>query len=393
MSADRLPSQAARSPAVEAAYVTPAELQALLRDGRSLLGEIRFGTAPRDPGSAHPQARVGMAQLNSPPLIEAWLSRQPVSYHQAGRIRFARSDEVLFGCLALAETEPADFEAVVRGCYAEILPFLDDQACPQLLRMWNYFPAINATLDDLDRYQCFCRGRFEALQDYYAGQFDQRLPAASAVGSHDGDLVIYFLAANTPGKHSENPRQMSAYHYPPQYGPRSPSFARATFKRWPEKSSCVSGTSAVPGGRPESRSCVSGTSAVPGGRPESRSCVSGTSAVPGGRDGAAYLYISGTASIVGHESLHLDDPRAQLEETLENIRALIERAGHDDHVTFRGLDSLTHLKVYIRHPEHLSLIQPRLDTLFGPQVSRLYLTADICRAELLMEIEAIARAC
>lgn len=357
MSADRLPSQTARAPAVEAAYVTSAELQALLGAGRSLLGEIRFGGAPRDPASPHPQVRVGMAQLNNPPLIEAWLSRQPVSYHQAGRIRFARSEEALFGCIALAEIEPAGFEGVVRGCYAEILPFLDAQAYPQLLRMWNYFPAINSAHDGLDRYQCFCRGRFEALKDYYAGQFDQRLPAASAVGSHDGDLVIYFLAAKTPGKHCENPRQMSAYHYPPQYGPRSPSFARATLKRWPEN----------------------------------RSCVSGTSAVPGGRDEAAYLYISGTASIVGHESVHLDDPRAQLEETLENIRTLIERVEHDDQVVFRGLDSLTHLKVYIRRPEHLSLIQPRLDALFGPQVARLYLTADICRPELLMEIEAIAR--
>ncbi len=341
VSADRLPSQAAPAPAVEAAYVTDAELQALLHAGRSLLGEIRFGTAPRDPAAPHPQARVGMAQLNDPPLIEAWLSRLPVSYHQAGRIRFARSDEALFGCIALADVPPAGFEDVVRDCYAEILPFLDAQAYPHLLRMWNYFPAINAALGDLDRYQCFCRGRFEALEDYYAGQFDQRLPAASAVGSHDGDLVIYFLAAKAPGKHCENPRQMSAYHYPPQYGPRSPSFARATLKHL---------------------------------------------------DNSAYLYISGTASIVGHESVHLDDPRAQLEETLENIRALIERVEHDDAVAFRGLDSLTHLKVYIRHPEHLRLIQPHLDALFGPRVARLYLTADICRPELLMEIEAIARA-
>jgi chorismate lyase/3-hydroxybenzoate synthase len=391
MSADRLPAQAARAQTVEAVYVTSAELQTLLHEGRSLLGEIRFGTVPRDPASPHPQAQVGMAQLNNPPLIEAWLSCQPVSYHQVGRIQFARSDEALFGCIALAEIEPADFEGVVRGCYAEILPFLDTQAYPQLLRMWNYFPAINAALGDLDRYQCFCRGRFEALQKYYAGQFDQCLPAASAVGSHDGDLVIYFLAAKTPGKHCENPRQMSAYHYPPQYGPRSPSFARATLKRWPENRSCVSGTSAILGGRPKNSSCVSGTSAIPGGRPKNSSCVSGTSAIPGGRDEAAYLYISGTASIVGHESLHLGDPRAQLEETLENIRALIERVEHDG-VAFRGLDSLTHLKVYVRHPEHLHLIQPRLDALFGSQVAKLYLTADICRAELLMEIEAIARA-
>jgi hypothetical protein len=59
---------------------------------------------------------------------------------------------------------------------------------------------------------------------------------------------------------------------------------------------------------------------------------------------------------------------------------------------FRGLDSLSHVKVYIRRPEHFEPIKQRLDSLLGTQVERLYLHADICRAELLMEIEAIARA-
>jgi len=358
MSVDRLPSHITPVPAVEAAYVTPAELQARLRAGQSLLGEIRFGGAPLDAAVEHPRARIGMPQLNAPPLIEAWLSGPPVCYRQAGSIRYACNDEVLFGCIALAEAAPAAFEGTVRRQYADILALLDAQGYPHPLRMWNYFPAINAVLDDIDRYQCFCRGRFEALQEYYADQFDQRLPAASAVGSHDGELVIYFIAAKTPGRHCENPRQLSAYHYPPRYGPRSPLFARATLKRWPE----------------------------------SGSCVSGTSAIHGGRSGADYLYISGTASIVGHESLHLNDPRAQLDETLQNIRALIERTALDDGVAFRGLDSLTHIKVYIRYPEHFEPIERHLDSLFGAQVAKLYLTADICRAELLMEIEAIARA-
>lgn len=340
MSADRLPSQAAQTQAIEVAYVTPAELQARLRAGQSLLCEIRFGGALRDPYAKHPQARVGMAQLNTPPLIEAWLSGQPVSYRQAGPIHYACNAEVLFGCVTLADIAPAGFEGLVHRCYLDILPLLDAQGYPHLLRMWNYFPDIHAVFNDLDRYQSFCRGRFESLKKYYDNQFDQRLPAASAVGSRDGDLVIYFIAAKSPGKHRENPRQMSAYHYPPQYGPRSPSFARATLKRW---------------------------------------------------DGADYLYISGTASIVGHESLHLNDPQAQLEETLHNIRALIERSANDDGVAFRSLDSLAHIKVYIRHPEHFEPIKQRLDSLLGASVAALYLHADICRAELLMEIEAIAR--
>src|SRR3546814_7354125 len=42
------------------------------------------------------------------------------------------------------------------------------------------------------------------------------------------DLVqVYWLAARTPGTPVENPRQVSAYRYPRQYGPQQPSFARA----------------------------------------------------------------------------------------------------------------------------------------------------------------------
>lgn len=340
MNTDRLPS-AACAPGIEAAFVTPAELQARVRAGQSLLGEIHFGEALAGAAPGHPRARVGMGQFNSPPRIEAWFSAQPVRYGQRGAIRYAHNEQALFGCVALSEVTPARFETTVHDCYREILRLVDAERYSHLLRMWNYFPAIHAVFSDLDRYQSFCRGRFESLEEYYENQFDQRLPAASAVGTQDGDLVIYFIAAKTPGEHCENPRQMSAYRYPPQYGPRSPSFARATLKRW---------------------------------------------------DGADDLYISGTASIVGHESLHADDARAQLDETLQNIRALIDRSAHDHGIVFRGLDSLTHVKVYVRRAEHFETVQRHLDAVLGAGVERLYLHADICRAELLMEIEAIARA-
>ena len=208
------------------------------------------------------------------------------------------------------------------------------------MRIWNYFPEITRDDGGLDRYQCFCRGRFEALERYY-GEFDRKLPSASAVGTQGGGLVIYFIAAREAGQHRENPRQISAYHYPPQYGPKSPSFARATLKRWGDDYS---------------------------------------------------LYISGTASIVGHQSLHPGDVQSQVEETLSNLRVLIDTTAREEGVAFAGLDSLQRLKIYIRDPRHLALVQRRLDQVIDPSVPRLYLQADICRTELLLEIEGIARA-
>jgi len=52
------------------------------------------------------------------------------------------------------------------------------------------------------------------------------------------------------------------------------------------------------------------------------------------------LYISGTASITGHESRHPDDPAAQLEETLVNIKALIDSAATEEGIGFDGFASL-----------------------------------------------------
>ena len=334
------PDIAARLP-VDVDYLTLNELEKFLRhSGHLMLGEIHFGaTTLRDVGAAsHPYALVSMAQLSPVPLIEVWSSRTPVSYGRAGNIVYAQTDEILFGCLNYPPAAARDIEAAVRRAYDAILGVTGKEDCPHLLRIWNYFSDITQEADGLDRYQCFCRGRFEALERHY-GEFDCKLPAASAVGTQGGGLILYFIAARTPGRHRENPRQISAYHYPPQYGPKSPSFARAMLKRWGDDHS---------------------------------------------------LYISGTASIVGHQSLHAGDVHLQVQETLSNLSALIETTAEAEGVGLHGLASLSRLKVYIRHPEHLETIRASLDAVISPQVPRLYLQADICRNDLLLEIEGIA---
>jgi len=327
---------------LELNYVDSTQLAALLCDGRrSLLGEIHYGRPMRVLDRVpHPHAVVGMPQLGAPVLAEVWTSAQPVTYHRAGSLTFARNREVLFGCIRSIGDGAGQFEEAIRESYAHILSVLSTEGYPHPLRMWNYFPGIGRAIDGLDRYQIFCRGRFQALESHY-GEFEGRLPSASAVGSIEGELVIYFIAVREPASHRENPRQLSAYRYPPQYGPRSPSFARATFKRW----------------------------GVPGG------C----------------LYISGTASIVGHESMHPNNPEAQLEETLRNLRALIDGAQIGESANFRGLDSISHLKVYIRDPSHFGLISDRLGQELRPEIPRLFLRADVCRADLLLEIEAVVQ--
>jgi len=322
----------------------PAEVsfvRAVSVAARAVLGEIHFGASPALPDVAHPVAWVGMPLLAGESQIELWTSARPVVTERIGPLVFARNRDVLFGCFA-AES-PADFaafEARTQEAYARLLTLIEAEGYPHLLRVWNYFPGIGEREGALDRYMAFCRGRHQALQAHYAG-LTHRLPAASAVGTRHGGLVIYFLAGREPGRHRENPRQMSAYCYPPQYGPKSPSFARATLVR-----------------------------------SASQDC----------------LYISGTASIIGHESRHIDNPLAQLDETLANMRALIESTATEEGVAFAGFASLTHLKIYIRRSEDYAAIRERLTVSLPATAQCLYLEADICRPELLLEIEAIAAA-
>ena len=149
--------------------------------------------------------------------------------------------------------------------YESTFALCEAQGYPHLLRVWNYFADINLEFDGLENYQRFCRARAAAFQQRF-GEFVPRLPSASAIGTESGSSVVYFIAACQPGVHRENPRQLSAYSYPPQYGPRSPSFARATLNRF---------------------------------------------------DGRDVFFISGTASIVGHAEL--GGLGAQLDESLSNI--------------------------------------------------------------------------
>jgi enamine deaminase RidA (YjgF/YER057c/UK114 family) len=155
------------------------------------------------------------------------------------------------------------------------------------------------------------------------------------VGSRDGVPQIFFLAARSPAQAVENPRQISAYAYPPVYGPRSPRFSRA--------------------------------------------CLYGMEAAP-------VLLISGTASIVGHESRHPGDPAAQIAETLRNFAALI---GAVDGLGFPAAKGNWAFKIFLRDPAHRDLVAAAMNRMFDPKFERLFLHADLCRAELLVEIEAV----
>ncbi|HUO83934.1 MAG TPA: hypothetical protein VM534_02370, partial [Thermoanaerobaculia bacterium] len=272
-------------------------------------------------------------QLGPGALVEVWRSRYPVERGERGGIVFGANGDVLFGVMTLAE-EGSDLESLTTGAYLAILDLGRETGYPSLLRIWNHVSSINIEAEGRERYRRFCIGRYDAFaRRGFALRGD--LPAASAVGMGSGALRIYFLASKRPGVQMENPRQVAAWDYPPRYGPRSPSFSRATIREWEDE---------------------------------------------------RQIYLSGTASIVGHESRHPGDAAAQFEETRRNIEAILRRVAPE----WPARDGQTLVKLYVRREEDAPLLADRVRGAFG-DASLLILQADICREELLLEIEMIVR--
>ena len=280
---------------------------------------------------------INLPALENNTPSEVWLARDSLVSGKDGDIEFRKNNELLFGKICLDENQFSSLEECSNYAYASILKFINKKEFPYVIRIWNFFANINQVTDSLERYQSFCIGRYRALED--VTEFERLLPAATAIGTHEGKFIVYFLATAKAGVQVENPRQISAYHYPKQYSPKSPSFARATLKHWP---------------------------------------------------GITQFFISGTASIVGHETLHEDNVLIQLEEILKNIEALVTTVRDTHQQPIRDITGLSLMKVYIRKPEHYQMIQEALSLRIGKDVSVIYLQGDICRDNLLLEIEAFA---
>jgi chorismate lyase / 3-hydroxybenzoate synthase len=330
-------------------------------------GVLGIATFDVSRSSPLPANDVPMVDIRTPVLgstgevCEIWRTRQAVESGQRGRVRFRLGGEVLFGCISVAESElqqadergetqerseasgrrngaTSSLHTATSEAYREIFATLDELAYPHLLRVWNYLPQINVDTHGMERYRQFNSARRSAL--IASGRdLTGNVPAACALGSVNGSpLVIYFLASRKAPTAIENPRQVSAYEYPPQYGPK-PAFSRASVLR-------------------------------------------GTA--------GSMLFISGTASIVGHQTVHAGDVAAQTRETLVNIEALLGEANRVSGAPRFGLDTLAY-KVYVRNSADLPLIESQLHSALGREAQVVYLQADICRQDLLVEIEAIGR--
>ena len=302
--------------------------------------EIRLEKEPLP--STHPHCLAGIAlhrdapedliKTNLTPLrqtypFENWYAKQRIQRRQYGKLSYTYNDAVLFGHAPLHRKNIA---AELRDAYEDLVKLLISKGYV-LLRAWHYLPQIAEPSD----YQMFCNARAQAFSKLKPSFYC----AATVIGTNSDYGVVYFIAARKSGIAVNNPRQTLPHLYPKHYVEPAPMFARATLKQW--------------------------------------------------NDGS-HFYISGTAAIVGHASLHEGDANAQLSEVVCNIKTLLGEASKmEQNYSKIKLNQLQHVKLYVDKciSDHVG---PLIDKHLGSRTQLQIYEGQLCRPELLIEAEAMA---
>jgi len=221
------------------------------------------------------------------------------------------------------------------------------------VRTWFYLEGITRPEAGVWRYHELNRARSDFYRDmpFHSPLFRRQdpqssYPASTGIGMSAANLLVSCVAMETGRRDVlllslENPQQTPAYAYDPKYSSQSPKFSRAM-------------------------ALLLGDYMT--------------------------TWISGTASIVGSESRYSGDIEKQTEQTIDNIQRLISPenlAAHGVSGAGAELEDLAKVRVYLKRPQDLAKCQAICSRRFGATPA-IYAVADVCRPELLVEIEGIA---
>lgn len=190
------------------------------------------------------------------------------------------------------------------------------------VRVWAFLPRItDGDTGGMDRYMCMNRGRGAA----YRHAELPFIPAGTCTGHAGTALVVHAMSSSEPMTTVENPRQRPAWDYSARFGPHPPPFTRGVV-------------------------------------------------------GSGVLVASGTASVVGEESCHVDDPEAQWAETMRNLSALSSAAG--------AAGAWHAVRVYVARADCAPMMRRLAVESFGCAVDSVVL-APLCRRDLAVEVEGV----
>lgn len=267
-----------------------------------------------------------------------------ISYHEE---YIVLDNEMIFTCGILSSLEESignQAEAV----FSHIDTILKREGCAtsDIVRQWNFIEHITHISPQGQHYQQFndARSRF-----YEGAEWHNGYPAATGIGTKRGGVMVMLVALRNSTKQSrpiDNPLQQSAHAYSQRVLIEGSSPNRKTTPKF-ERARWV-------------------------GEKEQM------------------IYISGTAAIRGEESLQ-SDLLKQTAITMENIGQLISHNSQLQHniptIANYGYEVL---RVYLKHTTDWQEVKHWLEKNYNCEQT-IYLEADICREELLIEIESIAK--
>ena len=214
-----------------------------------------------------------------------------------------------------------------------------------IVRQWNYIGNIVSCKDGKQNYQEFN----DARSAYYAtGVWSNGYPAATGIGSTEGIIVggIAFKKSNGKGVYPiDNPLQVAAHIYSKNVLIDNDENAVKSTPKF-ERAKLIESTSGV--------------------------CC----------------FVSGTAAIRGEESVNPTSAKLQTIKTIENIEYLVSK---ENLVRFgcKSYDlKYAILHVFVKHAEDYEAVKTVVEERCS-QVPTIYSVADVCRSELLVEIEGI----
>ncbi|MBQ9137339.1 MAG: PTS cellobiose transporter subunit IIC [Alistipes sp.] len=215
-----------------------------------------------------------------------------------------------------------------------------------IVRQWNYIGSIVGYRGDRQNYQEFN----DARTHFYAqGQWQRGYPAATGIGAEGEGVIVGCIAYRGEEVYPiDNPLQVAAHSYSREVlidsradaMKSTPKFERAKLIQTPLGAIC---------------------------------------------------FVSGTAAIRGEQSIEAQSVELQTERTIENIAHLVstenlERCGCKPYEL-----RYAQLQVFIKHARDYEAVRAIVEQAYG-QVAVVYTVADVCRSELLVEIEGILTA-
>lgn len=304
-------------------------------NSNNVLGVISFGSKFEE-SNEHRLVEIDCPVIGSSGYNEVWQTDSEISSERIGDIGVSRTARWLFLSTRVEVSSIERLEESTFRVWCDLLDTMYRLRYTHLVRAWNHIPYINCGKGDEEGYRRFNVGRFRAFKSRVSNA--NPYPASTGIGYPRTELIVYLLASKESVEYFDNPMQISAWKYPKLYGPKPPSFSRA-------------------------------------------SVISGKNEID--------VFVSGTASIVGHKSIYKNDFDGQFTQTLNNIDCLLENTSAVLHLD--DIPSPRVIRTYLRSPIHAPKVEDKIRSTYT-DAEYILLLSNICRKDLEIEIECFVKA-